>query len=83
MKRFRPCIGRDHCADDDLGCRTCGRTSCEINEARALIEDMTVVALQLDYENVADFLNYAAAKAAKKVSYRRKQAMEELSHEPA
>lgn len=71
MKRFQPCLGKTACRDDGQRCLTCGRDFGEIERTRALIDALAELALDQDYENVAEFTAYVAGKVAKKVKHRR------------
>lgn len=65
--RFRACLGRDACHEDDLGCRTCGRSHEEIAGLRALTSHVAQFAEHMDYDNYDDFLDYLLRKAAIKI----------------
>jgi len=65
--RFRACLGREACREDDVGCRSCGRSQEEIAGLRALTTHVALFAERMDYDNYDDFLDYLARKAAAKI----------------
>ena len=69
--RFRPCLGKTACVDDGDRCRTCGRSLQEVARTRELIEAIAACALDLDYENYAEFADYVARKATAKIRHQR------------
>lgn len=71
MSQFKPCLGKTACRDDGTRCLTCGRTLEEIMRLRALIEQLTELAIDYDYENVDEFSSYIAHKLNKSIPYRR------------
>lgn len=71
MPAFTPCRGKTACRDDGERCLVCNRGLEEIAQTRDLIDALAELALRQDYDNVADFAAYVAAKLAKKVAFRR------------
>lgn len=65
--RFRACLGREACHEDDVGCRTCGRSREEIAGLRALTTNVALFAERMDYDNYEDFLEYVVRKTAAKI----------------
>ena len=71
MKSFAPCRGKTACRDDGMRCLTCGRELQEIEAARRLIDALTELAVEYEYDNVGEFAAYVASKVEKKVRHRR------------
>jgi len=65
--RFKPCVSRTACTEDGTHCRACGRSHEEINALRALTNQITAFAVEMDYENSEEFLDYLKSKVAKKL----------------
>jgi len=83
-KIFKRCLGKTACQEDDVQCRTCGRSLDEIYNTRTLVDDMVKFATQMGYENSDAFFEYISKKAAKKSSYLQQQAnsnIETVKHE--
>ncbi len=70
--KFVTCVSRNACTEDGTHCRACGRSHDEINRLRRLTDEVTAFALEMDYDNVDEFLSYLSAKVGKKVSAARK-----------
>jgi len=71
MALFTPCRGKHACVERGELCVSCGRSLDEIARTRRLIDDLSELALQMDYSNLDDFTAYVAGKIGKKVRYRR------------
>lgn len=71
MARFRPCLGREACVYGDDGCRTCGRSFEEILRTKQLVEDLTMLVLEVDYEDLDELITYLGDKLRNKVRARR------------
>ena len=69
--RFVPCRGKEFCTDDANRCKGCGRTLAEVDRTRTLADELAAFALEMDYLNEEEFIDYVARKALKKVRYRR------------
>jgi predicted Fe-S protein YdhL (DUF1289 family) len=75
MANFTPCQGKNACRDDGVLCLTCGRKLTEITKLRELMNGLTELAIDYDFENVDEYAEYVARKVAKMVEYRRAEAM--------
>lgn len=73
---FQACHGKTACRDDGVHCLTCGRSLAEITYLRALLDQLTDLALDYDYVNVDDYAAYVARKLSKTIAYRRQQVAE-------
>ncbi len=71
MANFTPCQGKNACRDNGVLCLTCGRKLTEIMKLRELMQDLTALAIEFDYENVDEYSQYIARKIAKMVEYAR------------
>jgi predicted Fe-S protein YdhL (DUF1289 family) len=60
---FSPCQGGRSCTEDGTHCQGCGRSHEEIAETRKLIDGLAQHIVNMDYENVEDFLRFVAIKA--------------------
>ena len=65
-KPFIACKGKTACQEDDLYCRTCGRSLEEIYTTRLLIDELAQFLLSMNYSNSEEFLEYVVKKATKK-----------------
>lgn len=72
--QFSPCRGGIHCTQDGTHCQGCGRSHGEIAATREIVEQMAQFALQMDYENLEEFTQFVADKAAKKTRMMKLQA---------
>ncbi|MDD2701347.1 MAG: hypothetical protein PHH36_08930 [Sideroxydans sp.] len=70
MSRFNPCKGKTACRDDGERCITCDRSFAEIEQTRALIDQLAEFAMAQGYVNVDEFAAYVADKMVKKVKHR-------------
>lgn len=75
MANFTPCQGKNACRDDGVLCLTCGRKLSEISKLRDLMNGLTELAIDYDFENVDEYAQYVARKVVKMVEYRRAEAM--------
>ncbi len=66
--KFVSCTGRNACTEDGTHCRACGRPHEEVNRLRQLTNDVAAFAVEMDYDNMDDFLTYLSAKVAKKIA---------------
>lgn len=64
---FKPCVSRIACTEDGTHCRACGRSHEEINALRTLLNQVADFALQMDYDNNEEFLDYLKSKVLKKL----------------
>ena len=64
---FKPCVSRIACTEDGTHCRACGRSHEEINALRALLNQVADFAVQMDYDNNEEFLDYLKNKVLKKL----------------
>lgn len=71
MAIFRPCQGKSACRDNGVLCLTCGRKLNEIYQLRELMQQLTALAIEYDYENVDEYADYLARKVAKMIEYQR------------
>lgn len=71
---FKPCQGGNNCTEAGTHCQGCGRSHEEIAETRQIIEALTAFALKMDYENLEQFTQFVAQKAANKAMMSRMQA---------
>lgn len=71
MAIFKPCISRLACTEVGTHCKSCGRPIEYVNRTRQLINELTQLALDADYANTDDFLNYVHSKTRKKINSRR------------
>jgi hypothetical protein len=62
--KFSPCNG--DCTEEGSHCEGCGRTREEVNETRALVEDIARFAAKMGYDNINDFTQFVAKKATGK-----------------
>lgn len=69
--QFVRCKGKNACLEDEVGCRTCGRSHAEIIRTRELIDQIAGLVLDQGYENDEEFIHYLAEKALKSVRHRR------------
>ncbi|WP_127477638.1 hypothetical protein [Sulfurivermis fontis] len=71
--QFTTCVNRTACTEDGVHCRACGRSHDEIARLRQLTDIVAAFALEMDYDNLDDFLNYLTAKVSKKVNATRNE----------
>ncbi len=76
-KMFVRCMGKTACQENEIECRTCGRSLDEIYGTRSLIEDLVKFAQKMGYQNTDVFFEYVAAKAARKSSHLQQQQQQE------
>jgi hypothetical protein len=76
MANFTPCQGKNACRDNGVLCLTCGRKLSEVEHLRELLQKLTALALDYEYDNVEDYTEYVARKVAKMIEYRRQEAIE-------
>jgi predicted Fe-S protein YdhL (DUF1289 family) len=74
MAVFKPCQGKNACRDNGVLCLTCGRKLNEIVQLRELMQQLTELAIDYDYENVEEYTQYLARKVAKMIDYQRSNA---------
>jgi predicted Fe-S protein YdhL (DUF1289 family) len=70
---FKPCQGKSACRDNGVLCLTCGRTLNEVVQLRELMQQLTALAINYDYENVDEYAQYIARKVAKMITYQRQE----------
>ncbi|MEJ2453272.1 MAG: hypothetical protein P8103_03830 [Candidatus Thiodiazotropha sp.] len=73
MANFTPCQGKNACRDNGVLCLTCGRKLTEIEKLRELMQGLSELAIDYDYENVDDYAQYVAIKVAKMIAYKRQE----------
>ena len=76
MANFTPCQGKNACRDNGVTCLTCGRKLTEIETLRELMQKLTGLAIDYDYDNVEEYTQYVARKLTKMIEYRRQEAAE-------
>lgn len=76
MANFTPCQGKNACRDNGVTCLTCGRRLTEIETLRELLQKLTGLAIDYEYDNVEEYTEYVARKLAKMIEYRRQEAAE-------
>lgn len=72
-------MGKTACRENEVECRTCGRTLDEIYGTRQLVDDLVRFAQEMGYTNTDVFFKYVADKAAKKTSYLQQKAAERIA----
>jgi len=65
---FKACKNRLACTEDGSHCRGCGRSHQEITQLRAITSQVSDFVLQMQYENVEEFLAYLSKKVLKKTA---------------
>ena len=73
MAAFRPCQGKSACRDNGVLCLTCGRKLNEVIQLRELMQQLTALAINYDYENVDEYAQYIARKVTKMITYQRQE----------
>ncbi|MEL0583998.1 MAG: hypothetical protein AAES65_03830 [Candidatus Thiodiazotropha sp. (ex. Lucinoma kazani)] len=73
MAIFTPCQGKNACRDNGVLCLTCGRKLSEISKLRDLMQSLTALAIDYNYENLDDYTQYIARKVAKMTEYQRQE----------
>ena len=76
MASFTPCQGKNACRDNGVLCLTCGRKLTEVETLRELLQKLTNLAVDYDYDNVDEYTDYIARKVAKMIEYKRQEATE-------
>lgn len=76
MANFTPCQGKNACRDNGVTCLTCGRKLTEIETLRELMQKLTGLAIDYEYDNVEEYTQYVARKLTKMIEYRRQEAAE-------
>jgi hypothetical protein len=76
MANFTPCQGKNACRDNGVLCLTCGRKLTEIETLRELLQKLTGLAVDYEYDNVEEYTEYVARKVAKMIEYQRQEAAE-------
>jgi len=69
MAQFVRCLGKAYCVETPEGCRTCGRSTAEIETTRSLVAQAAHLILKQNYENPGEFTSYLAEKIARKVRH--------------
>ncbi len=54
-------------------CLTCGRKLSEVAKLRELMQELTALAIDHDYENVDEYAQYIARKVVKMIDYQRQE----------
>ncbi|PVV10201.1 MAG: hypothetical protein B6D77_08560 [gamma proteobacterium symbiont of Ctena orbiculata] len=73
MATFTPCQGKNACRDNGMLCLTCGRKLSEVAKLRELMQELTALAIDHDYENVDEYAQYIARKVVKMIDYQRQE----------
>ncbi|MES9946145.1 MAG: hypothetical protein ABW080_14410 [Candidatus Thiodiazotropha sp.] len=73
MATFTPCQGKNTCRDNGMLCLTCGRELSEVAKLRELMQELTALAIDHDYENVDEYAQYIARKVVKMIDYQRQE----------
>ncbi|MCG7985597.1 MAG: hypothetical protein JAY90_23030 [Candidatus Thiodiazotropha lotti] len=79
MAIFKPCQGKNACRDNGEVCLTCGRSIYEIEQLRRLMKDISSMALEYEYENIEEFVQYIARKVEKTIRHERTEKTNGLS----
>ncbi|MCB1773240.1 MAG: hypothetical protein KDI88_06455 [Gammaproteobacteria bacterium] len=72
MPLFAPCQGKTACRDDGQRCLTCGRSLAEIGALRGLIGQLADLAIENDYGNPGQYVEYVATRLQKVIAHRQK-----------
>jgi hypothetical protein len=67
MQTFRPCAGKSVCNENENHCLVCGRSLEAIARTRQLVDELTRLAQQENYDNPQDFLAYVSHRVLKKL----------------
>jgi hypothetical protein len=70
---FNSCKGKSFCQENETGCRICGRSMDEIYTTRRIIDEFANFAVDMDYSNMDEFINYVVSKAANKILHLNEQ----------
>ncbi|MES9971663.1 MAG: hypothetical protein ABW092_16645 [Candidatus Thiodiazotropha sp.] len=73
MTTFTPCQGKHACRDNGVICLTCQRNLTEITKLRELMQGLSTLAIDHEYENLDDYAQYIARKIIKMVDYQRQE----------
>jgi hypothetical protein len=73
MATFTPCQGKNACRDNGVLCLTCGRKLHEVEKLRELLQELSALAIDYNYDNVDDYAEYIARKVAKIIDYQRQE----------
>jgi len=69
--KFSPCNG--DCTEAGARCEGCGRSHEEVAQTKALVESIADYAIEMGYENINEFTQFVAKKAAGKAMLARMQ----------
>lgn len=67
MQTFRPCAGKKVCIENNTHCLACGRKLDIIARTRNLVDELVALAIEEDYSNVDEFMNYVSMRVEKKI----------------
>ena len=67
MQTFRPCAGKKVCIENNTHCLACGRKLDTIARTRKLVDELVELALEEDYSNVDEFMDYVSMRVEKKI----------------
>lgn len=67
MQPFRPCAGKKVCVENNTHCLACGRKLDVIARTRNLVDDLVALALEEDYSNFDEFMDYVSMRVEKKI----------------
>ena len=73
MNLFTPCQGKHACRDDGDKCLTCGRSLEEIASLRDLLNKLSEIAINYEYQNVEEYSAYLKRKVEKIILHRRQE----------
>lgn len=79
-RTFTHCRGKALCSENETECRTCGRSLDEIYTTRRIIDELANFIVDMDYENVNDFVYYVANKVTKKAAHLDEQKQQAVSN---
>ena len=71
--QFSPCRGGMSCTQGGSHCQGCGRSHEEIAETRELVDAVAAYAMKMDYDNIEEFAQFVAMRAAGKVQFMKMQ----------
>jgi hypothetical protein len=73
VAQFIPCQGKTACRDDGVRCLTCGRSLEEVVWLRDLIGQLAELAVEYEYDNVEQYIDYIVRKVEKMIESQRQE----------
>jgi len=73
VAQFIPCQGKTACRDDAVRCLTCGRSLEEVVWLRDLIGQLAELAVEYEYYNVEQYIDYLVRKVEKIIESQRQE----------